>query len=109
MAVVSVAIILSFHLKRAPTPFERRIALPLGLIFWFLALACVGLGLVNYFLAVRGYAKRQALVQSGLSTQIVSTSSHTISLYRETTWLQSVYLWRAGLSFLLCGRANVGQ
>lgn len=73
MAVVSTAIILSFHLKSQPTPLERRIAVPLGLVFWLLALACVGLGMVNYIRCVRGYAKRQALVQTGLSTQIVSS------------------------------------
>jgi uncharacterized membrane protein YidH (DUF202 family) len=72
MAVVSVAIILSFHLKRTPTPLELRMALPLGLVFWLLALACIGVGLLNYILFVRGYAKRQALVQTGMVTQIVS-------------------------------------
>ena len=71
MAVVSVAIILSFHLKSQPTPLERRIALPLGLVFWLLALSCVGLGTLNYAQCIRGYAKRRALVQTGIGTQVV--------------------------------------
>ena len=48
MAVVSVAITLSFHLKAQPSPAERRMARPLGLVFWLLALACLALGLANY-------------------------------------------------------------
>jgi len=78
MAVVSVAIILSFHLKQQPTPLERRVALPLGLIFWLLSLSCVGLGTVNYVRCIRGYAKRRALVQTGMGTQVVFTIVATV-------------------------------
>lgn len=75
MAVVSVAILISFHLKSQPTPLERRIALPFGIIFWFLALACLASGTANYIKTVQKYSKRQALVQTGWKTQVVSLSS----------------------------------
>ena len=72
MAVVSVAIVLSFHLKNQPTDLERRFALPVGVVFWVLSLACLANGLANYLVTVRKYADRRALVQSGWKTQIVS-------------------------------------
>ena len=73
MAVVSVAIVISFHLKSRPSPIERRIAFPLGLVFWLLSLACLASGFANYIKTVTKYSRRQALVQSGWKTQIVST------------------------------------
>ncbi|KAK5165596.1 uncharacterized protein LTR77_009125 [Saxophila tyrrhenica] len=73
MAVVAVAILISFHLKHEPTAIERRVALPFGLVFWFLALACLVSGLSNYIKTVNRYSRRQALVQSGVATQVVST------------------------------------
>jgi hypothetical protein len=73
MAVVSVAILISFHLKNQPSPLERKIALPFGIIFWFLALACLASGTANYIKTVEKYSKRQALVQTGWKTQLVST------------------------------------
>lgn len=48
MCIVSIAIILSFQLKTEPSLVERRMALPLGLIFWALSLVCLGAGLCNY-------------------------------------------------------------
>ncbi|KAK8105997.1 hypothetical protein PG999_009356 [Apiospora kogelbergensis] len=41
MAIVSVAIVVSFHLRSQPTALELRIAKPLGIIFWILAFACL--------------------------------------------------------------------
>lgn len=73
MSVVSVAIVISFHLKSQPTSIEKRIALPVGLIFWFLSIACLASGLANYVKTVTKYARRQALVQSGWKTQVVFT------------------------------------
>jgi hypothetical protein len=75
MAVVSVAILISFHLKNQPSPLERKIALPFGIIFWFLALACLASGTANYIKTVEKYSKRQALVQTGWKTQLVSIVS----------------------------------
>ena len=72
MAVVSVAIVISFHLKSQPTSVEKRIALPVGLIFWLLSIACLVNGLANYIKTVGKYARRKALVQSGWKTQVVS-------------------------------------
>lgn len=74
MSIVSVAIIISFHLKSEPTSIEKRIALPVGLIFWLLSLACLGSGLANYVKTVTKYSRRQALVQSGWKTQVVCIS-----------------------------------
>ena len=71
MAIVSVAIIISFHLKSQPTAIERRFSLPIGFIFWILSIACLGNGLANYIITVTKYGRRQALVQSGWKTQIV--------------------------------------
>ncbi|KAI1327517.1 hypothetical protein F5Y16DRAFT_192458 [Xylariaceae sp. FL0255] len=71
MSVVSVAIALSFHLRSAPSPLERRIAKPLGLVFWLLSAACLAVGLGNYIKSVNLYGRRAAIVQSGLRTQAV--------------------------------------
>jgi hypothetical protein len=48
MAVVSVAIVLSFHLKHKASDIELRMAKPLGTVFWLLSVACLGLGIANY-------------------------------------------------------------
>jgi hypothetical protein len=48
MSIVSVAIVLSFHLKTKPSAIELRMARPLGMIFWLLALACLLVGFGNY-------------------------------------------------------------
>ncbi|KAF1939575.1 hypothetical protein EJ02DRAFT_504763 [Clathrospora elynae] len=73
MAIVSVAIVLSFHLKSKPSALEKRFALPLGIIFWLLSLACLVSGLSNYINTVSRYSQRQALVQTGWKTQVVFT------------------------------------
>ena len=72
MAVVAVAILISFHLKHEPSEIEKKVALPFGLIFWLLVMACLASGLNNYIKTVNRYSRRQALVQSGIATQIVS-------------------------------------
>jgi hypothetical protein len=48
MAIVSMAITLSFHLKLEPTTIELRMAKPLGAIFWALSLMTLLAGLGNY-------------------------------------------------------------
>jgi len=73
MAIVSVAIIVSFHLKNQPTKAEKRIALPVGLVFWVLSIACLVVGCENYIKTVTKYSRRTALVQSGFRTQLVFT------------------------------------
>jgi hypothetical protein len=72
MAIVSVAIMISFHLTNQPSAIERKIAFPVGLAFWFLSLACLASGFGIYVKAVTKYSRRQALVQSGWKTQVVS-------------------------------------
>ncbi|KAI5849218.1 hypothetical protein BZA05DRAFT_402607 [Tricharina praecox] len=71
MCIVSIAIILSFQLKTEPSLVERRMALPLGLIFWALSLVCLGAGLCNYLKTIEKYSKRAAIVQSGAKTQMI--------------------------------------
>ncbi|KAF2706640.1 hypothetical protein K504DRAFT_459042 [Pleomassaria siparia CBS 279.74] len=73
MAIVSVAIVLSFHLKSRPSRIEEKVALPLGIIFWLLAVACLISGLANYIKTVTRYSRRAALVQAGWKTQAVFT------------------------------------
>lgn len=73
MAVVSIAIVISFHLKNKPSRSELRMALPLGIIFWALALACLGVGFGNYIKTVTKYSRRMAIVQTGWKTQAVSS------------------------------------
>lgn len=71
LAIVSMAIIISFHFRTPPTVLEKRMALPMGLVFWVLSLACLGNGFANYVRTVKGYSRRQALVQSGWRTQVM--------------------------------------
>jgi hypothetical protein len=52
---------------------EKRIALPLGIVFWVLSLLCLSSGLANYIQTVTRYSKREAMVQTGWKTQIVFT------------------------------------
>lgn len=72
MAVVAIAILISFHLKHSASNIEKRVALPLGVIFWGLSLLCLVSGLSNYVKTVNRFSRRQALVQSGIGTQVVS-------------------------------------
>ncbi|KAK1831398.1 hypothetical protein QBC39DRAFT_259064 [Podospora conica] len=71
MAIVSVAIILSFHLRKTATEIELRMAKPLGAIFWVLSVACLGVGMANYINTVNKYSRRAAMVQTGWKTQSV--------------------------------------
>ncbi|RMJ22672.1 hypothetical protein PHISP_06453 [Aspergillus sp. HF37] len=71
LAVVAIAIIISFQLKGEPTSLERRMALPLGVIFWALSLASLANGFANYVVTVKKYRRKAALVQSGWRTQVV--------------------------------------
>ncbi|KAL9625179.1 MAG: hypothetical protein Q9160_000581 [Pyrenula sp. 1 TL-2023] len=73
LAIVAVAILISFHLQSRPSALERRLAFPLGLIFWLLAIGCLVCGVGNYIRTVEKYARKSALVQSGLKTQVVFT------------------------------------
>jgi len=81
MAIVAVAILISFHLKTEASALEKRIALPFGLVFWILAIACLAAGLNNYIKTVSRYSRRQALVQSGTGTQLVGEVQVQYSTY----------------------------
>ncbi|ROW05327.1 hypothetical protein VSDG_00096 [Cytospora chrysosperma] len=71
MAVVSVAIVLSFHLKTQPSDAELRMAKPLGVMFWVLSVSCLFVGLGNYIQTVNKYSRKAAIVQSGIKTQMI--------------------------------------
>ncbi|KAJ5902911.1 hypothetical protein N7495_003439 [Penicillium taxi] len=80
LAVVALAIIISFHFRDQPTALERRMALPLGIIFWLLGLMCLASGFANYARTVMKYSRKAALVQSGWKTQMVFTVVGTVIL-----------------------------
>ncbi|RMD42682.1 hypothetical protein DV735_g2404, partial [Chaetothyriales sp. CBS 134920] len=71
MAIVAVAILVNFHLKRQPTEFEKRLSLPLGLLFGLLSGASLTTGVAIYMRTVTKYAHRRAIVQHGIKTQAV--------------------------------------
>ncbi|KAK0620385.1 hypothetical protein B0T14DRAFT_385585, partial [Immersiella caudata] len=71
MAIVSVAITLSFHLRKTATEIELRMAKPLGAVFWALSVACLGVGMANYIKTVNKYSRRAAIVQTGWKTQTI--------------------------------------
>lgn len=71
MAIVAMAIVMSFHLKSEPSPVELRIALPLGIVFWVLSFACLVSGVTSYCRTVMQYSKRAALVKSDWKTEVV--------------------------------------
>ena len=72
LSVVSVAVLINFHLKHPPPALEKKVSLPLGLIFWVLALTALATGFANYVRTVAKYARKDALVQSGIKTQVIS-------------------------------------
>lgn len=76
MSVVSIAIIMSFHLKHQPSSLELKMSFPLGIVFWTLGMACLALGFGNYVKTVTKYSRRMALVQTGWKTQVVSSIYH---------------------------------
>ncbi|KAI1103117.1 hypothetical protein F4804DRAFT_244355 [Jackrogersella minutella] len=71
MAIVAVAIVLSFHIKSQPSDLELRMAQPLGIIFWLLSLSCLILGLGNYIKTLDKYSRKVAIVQTGWRTQSI--------------------------------------
>jgi uncharacterized membrane protein YidH (DUF202 family) len=78
LAVVSSAIVISFHLRSQPSETERHIALPLGLVLWIMSLACLISGFSIYLRTVTKYSRKAALVQSGWKTQIFFTVIATV-------------------------------
>ncbi|KAL3454330.1 hypothetical protein BJX65DRAFT_351 [Aspergillus insuetus] len=70
LGIVSIALIISFHFQSAPSALERRMSLPMGIIFWVLALVSLVNGLANYIITVKKYSRKAALVQSGWKTQV---------------------------------------
>lgn len=106
MAVVSTAIVLSFHLKRKPTDLERRMAIPFGVVFWVLSMACMISGLANYCRTVQQYSQRDALVQTGWKTEMVSSPLSAGNRKRVRTdevvagIHRRCYIYRGGVYFV---------
>jgi hypothetical protein len=48
MAIASIVITMSFHIKRAPTELELKMAKPIGAVFWLLSVMTLLLGVGNY-------------------------------------------------------------
>ncbi|PSR77119.1 hypothetical protein BD289DRAFT_160255 [Coniella lustricola] len=71
MAIVAVAIVVSFHLKSQPSSLELAMAKPLGIVFWLLSLACLLAGLGNYIQTINKYSRKTAIVQTGIKTQVI--------------------------------------
>jgi uncharacterized membrane protein YidH (DUF202 family) len=71
LAVVSIAILINFHLKHQPSALEVKVSMPVGIIFWILSLASLVSGFSNYVRTVAKYARKDALVQSGFKTQVM--------------------------------------
>lgn len=57
-----------------PTAPESRVALPLGIVFWVLAVLSLLTGVGNYFKTVEKYRTKEAVVQTNHKTQIVSSN-----------------------------------
>ncbi|CAG9997643.1 unnamed protein product [Clonostachys byssicola] len=70
MAIASIVITMSFHIKRAPTELELKMAKPIGAVFWLLSVMTLLLGVGNYMRTVNQYSQKAAIVQSGWKTQL---------------------------------------
>ncbi|EAS34881.1 uncharacterized protein CIMG_00235 [Coccidioides immitis RS] len=71
LCIVSGAIVLSFHLRAEPSRLERRMALPMGIVFWVLSLVCLSNGFTIYVRTLTKYSRHKALVQSGWGSHAV--------------------------------------
>lgn len=97
MAIVSVAITVSFHIKGTPSDLERRVAKPLGGIFWVLSVVTLALGAGNYIREFR----------PSLSAIYLPLSSLVSSMYR---WeLTAVVILLLGTVNLYGKRAAIVQ
>lgn len=98
MFIVSLAIILSFHLKSGPTELELRMAKPLGIIFWCLGIVCLFVGFGNYIKTVTKYSRRMALVQTGWKTQL---GSHIQPQFRFKL-IAVIGIWNSSSKHCVC-------
>jgi uncharacterized membrane protein YidH (DUF202 family) len=84
--IVALAVALNFHLPASLTAppgqggnsddddlpqAETKSAFPLGLVFCVLSMLVMGAGIGNYSKTIVRYARRQAMAQSGLKTQLI--------------------------------------
>jgi uncharacterized membrane protein YidH (DUF202 family) len=81
MAVVAVAIVLSFHLKSQPSSAELRMAKPLGLVFWGLSVACLFVGLGNYIRELSPPRSICHLIFYGIRRRCVDVDSSIVLIF----------------------------
>lgn len=103
MTVVSIAIVISFHLKSQPSALELRMAQPLGIVFFLLSLACLLVGFGNYIKTVNKYSRRVAIVQTGWKTQSVCFTSYHLEKRVRTRKVWGLWIG-SGLAKLGCHR-----
>ena len=65
LAIVAAALLISFHFKEPPTEEERKVGLPLGIVFWVLSLGACASSVALYIKHLEGYGHRRPIVQSG--------------------------------------------
>ena len=87
MSVVAIAVIVSFHLKSEPTPLERKMAKPLGIVFWFLAVCCLALGAGNYMKTVNKYFEESGDCADGME----DADGRSILSFLQARWIGISY------------------
>ncbi|EFR01900.1 hypothetical protein MGYG_04900 [Nannizzia gypsea CBS 118893] len=101
LSIVSSAIVLSFHLRAQPTALERNYALPLGILFWVLALGTIISGVANYIHTLAKYSRRAALVQSGWKTQVIFCVVAVVIIGTCILFLSTNRRYRSTLLYIL--------
>ncbi|KAJ4864903.1 hypothetical protein T069G_01433 [Trichoderma breve] len=95
MAIVSVAITVSFHIKGTPSDLERRVAKPLGGIFWVLSVVTLALGAGNYISEIHPSLSAIYLPLSSLGFKYLqmgtNRSRHLFARDRQFIWSKSRY------------------
>ncbi|KAI5293863.1 hypothetical protein KEM52_005089 [Ascosphaera acerosa] len=80
LSVVSCAVLVSFQLRAratgpsdpaGPTDLEARVARPLGIVFWLLAVSALANGFANYVSTLAKYSRGSEEVHSGVWTQVL--------------------------------------
>ncbi|TQS36833.1 hypothetical protein Golomagni_02707 [Golovinomyces magnicellulatus] len=72
MAILSMALVISFSFEAPRFHVKPRLSQSLGLTFWGMSVICLGLGLGTYLKAVTKLSQSAVIVQSGWKTKFVS-------------------------------------
>lgn len=71
LGIVSLAFLTSFHLSHVPNEVERRLAIPVSVVFVILSLSTQALGIFTYFRTLKQYTERRIFVQHGRKTDFL--------------------------------------